>query len=155
MDLRTSAIIFGARYLIYFVLLIVGIYFIRLPRDDQKRLVIFGITASFITYAVAWIAGLLYYDPRPFVTGHFIPLIPHAPDNGFPSDHTLLASVVASVVYPAARPLGLILWGIALIIGVSRIAAGIHSPIDVIGSMVIAIVVCAGVRVVKSAKWPV
>ncbi|PIP60311.1 hypothetical protein COX00_03955 [Candidatus Uhrbacteria bacterium CG22_combo_CG10-13_8_21_14_all_47_17] len=152
MDLRTLTIIIGARYLIYFMLLIGGIYFVSLQREQRRQLAIFGITAFLITYIVAWIAGLLYYDPRPFVSGHFIPLLPHAPDNGFPSDHTLLASAIAAVIYPTNRPLGLIFWGLAILVGISRIAAGVHSPIDIIGSMVIAFLVCTGVHAALEAR---
>ena len=48
---------------------------------------------------IALILGHLYYNPRPFVVGNFTPLISHSVDNGFPSDHVLLASAIASILY--------------------------------------------------------
>jgi undecaprenyl-diphosphatase len=85
---------------------------------------------------------VFYFDPRPFVTGHFAPLIPHNLDNGFPSDHTLLSSAIAMTVTLRNRSVGVVLWLLALLVGLARIASGLHSPTDVIASLVLAI--CAG-----------
>ncbi len=86
------------------------------------------------------IGNLLYVDPRPFVVGHFIPLIPHVPDNGFPSDHTLLAAALAAIGMYWNKWLGLALWVIAIAIAIARVYVGLHHPIDVLGSIVFALI---------------
>ena len=87
-------IIFSAKYLYLLVIAITVLFFIKQPRDIQKQLLIFGIITLPAAYIIAKLAGFLYYDPRPFIQGGFTPLIPHAADNGFPSDHALLSAAI-------------------------------------------------------------
>ena len=94
-----------------------------------------------LTFIVSKIGALLYFDPRPFVVGHFIPLIPHEPDNGFPSDHVLLCASIAAVVFPSNKYLGIVLLLLTLMVGVARVHTGVHHAIDIIGSLVIALAV--------------
>ncbi len=93
-----------------------------------------------LSYVIAKVMSYLIYDPRPFVVEHITPLIAHAPDNGFPSDHTLLAMTIACIIFVYNRKLGIILACVAVSIGIARVAASIHHPLDIIGSIVIAIV---------------
>lgn len=146
--LRTFAIlapmdtffIFSAKYLIVLPVLILGGYFLLQRSSAQRRMALFALASGVLTYAVALVAGHFYYDPRPFVVGNFIPLVSHAADNGFPSDHTLLASVFAVVGLYWNRALGLVLCAIAVLIAIARVYVGVHHPIDVVGSIVIATV---------------
>ncbi|MDE2037795.1 MAG: phosphatase PAP2 family protein [Patescibacteria group bacterium] len=131
--------IFCAQYLFIVPVLILGIYFLLQPRANWKHMAIFAISAALLAYLIAVIGGLLYYDPRPFVVGNFTSLIPHAPDNGFPSDHALLVSAIAMIGTIWNKRLGLALWFIALFVMAGRVYVGVHHPIDVIGSAVIAI----------------
>jgi len=72
------------------------------------------------------------------VSHHLLPLIPHAADNGFPSDHALLAAFLAFTMFLYSRRASLLLLIIAVLIGWARVATHIHSPIDIVGSFVIA-----------------
>ncbi len=134
-------IIFGAKYLIFIILAIAAAFFFIQPRDKQKKLLIFGIIVLPLTYIAAKISGLFYYDPRPFVVGHFAPLLPHAADNGFPSDHVLLGSAVSAVVFYLNKKWGALLFLLTILVGAARVAAGIHHAIDILGSIVIAIAI--------------
>jgi len=132
-----SIFIFGAKYLFLLVFLIAGLYFLRQPRAVQKKMVIFSLVSLPLIYLLATLAGSLYYNPRPFVAGGFIPLIPHIPDNGFPSDHVLMVSAVAAIICFFSRKAGLALLFISILVGISRVYVGVHHPIDVIASMII------------------
>jgi len=57
--------------------------FWKLPMDDKKRFAVQAIAGAVITIIVAKIASKLFYDPRPFVVGHFTPYFGHSTDNGF------------------------------------------------------------------------
>ena len=139
----TTFFIFAAKYLFVLPVLMLGGYFFLQPRQEQKNMMLFAIPAALLAYVLALIAGHLYFDPRPFVVGHFTPLVPHAADNGFPSDHTLLASALAAIGMYWNRRLGLSLWIIAAIIAVARVYVGVHHTIDVVGSMLIALAAVA------------
>jgi undecaprenyl-diphosphatase len=135
--------IIGAQYVIYLAIAIIGLYFFLLSKEDKKHFVILAVIVLPLAYIMAKIAGHFYFDPRPFVDGHFTPLISHVADNGFPSDHTLLASTNAAVLFPFKKSGSIILWLLAIFIAISRVYVGVHHPIDVIGSMLISIAVAA------------
>ncbi len=135
-----AAAVFIAQYLYLFVLLIAAIFFIIQPLTIKKSMVICGAIIAPLAYAISRISSLFYYDPRPFVVGHFTPLIAHAADNGFPSDHVLLTGAVAMVIWFYSRKWSWVLWTLALLIGWARIYTGVHHAIDIAGSIVIVLI---------------
>jgi len=141
MTLPNYLFIFGAKYLFVLAGIIAVIWFWKLPNEKKKETVVFGIIALPLIYIVAKIGSGLYFNPRPFVVGHFTPLIPHDLDNGFPSDHVLLISAIASVIFPFSKKVSTYIWIVAILVGISRVYVGIHHPIDVIGSAVISIMI--------------
>lgn len=85
--------------------------------------------------------GLIWYHPRPFAMGIGHTLVPHAWDSSFPSDHlTLIWSVgVALLSHARTRNVG---WMIALVglpVAWARIYLGVHFPLDMVGSALVAI----------------
>lgn len=65
-------------------------------------------------------------------------LIPCPDSFSFPSGHALGAAMLATAVSLIHRRKLIIvaIWGLALLIAVSRIAVGVHSPVDVIGGLI-------------------
>ncbi|MDB5194001.1 MAG: phosphatase family protein [Parcubacteria group bacterium] len=132
--------IFGAKYLFVLSPLLGLWWFVKLPKERRKRVFIFGLLTLPLAFILAKTASHFYMNPRPFVVDHFTPLIPHAADNGFPSDHTLFVSAIAAVVTFFNRRLALLFWLVAIAVAVSRVAVGVHHPIDVTFSAIIAAV---------------
>lgn len=135
-----ALIIFGSKYLIFAALALAAVVLWRLPRALRKDVLRLAVLTFPFAFVLSRLASLVYFDARPFVSGQFVPLVVHAADNGFPSDHALLLSTVAMVFWWANRRASIGLWIFAVLVGVSRVAAGVHHPIDVLGSMAIAIV---------------
>ena len=133
-----------AKYLIMLSLVLAGISFLKLSKQEKRSMLIFAAIALPLIYLTALAAGHFYSNPRPFVVGHFVPLIPHGDDNGFPSDHALLASAIAAIWTIYRRHTGLVLWVTALLVGIGRVYVGVHHPIDIIGSALIAGVISWG-----------
>lgn len=130
-----SIIIFGAQYLYLIILVLAPVfYWFGLDASNRKTMVIRLVVAAILAYGFAKLGSMLWYDPRPFVSDGITPLIAHANDNGFPSDHTLLASLVGFVTLASLRWAGALLLFLAVLVGASRVAVGVHHPIDVIGS---------------------
>ena len=132
--------ILTAKYLYLVPVAILGVYFLLQERGAWKRMVFFAIPAGLFALALGTLANHLYFDPRPFVVGHFTPLVPHAPDNGFPSDHALLVSAVAMIGTLWNRRLGMVLWILAILVAIGRVYVGLHHVLDVIASMVFAVI---------------
>lgn len=101
--------------------------------DVVARLVVLALAA----YAASKVLGGLIVDPRPYVVEHLRPPVPIARDNGFPSDHTLLAALLAAGLYWVDRRLiGLFAAGVALVMA-GRLAIAAHHTLDVAGSVLI------------------
>src|SRR6185437_423090 len=133
-------IVVAAKYLIAVPVLVLLAYFVFSRGKIVRQLAWLSLVALPVAYVLGRIAGLLYNDPRPFVVGHFMPLVAHAADNGFPSDHTLFAATIAMIVLYVDKRVGALLWLVTLIIGLARVWAGVHHATDIIASMVIAII---------------
>lgn len=136
-----EVIILSAKYL-YLLIVLVGIVFVGLRLKTRKKDIVWMTLICLpLILIIAKISGHFFYDPRPFVAHHFIPLVKHVADNGFPSDHALLSFAIASLVFVFNKKLGLILFVVGVLVGFSRVYVGIHSPIDIVGSFVISTVI--------------
>lgn len=148
--------IFGAKYLYLVVIIIAFVWLLIQPRPKQKEILILACICLPLIFVISLAAGNLYYDPRPFVTEGFKPLISHEANNGFPSHHVLLVSAISAVFFFFNRGIGILLWILALLVGFSRVYAGVHHIVDVIGSILISIIPVAivyfGMRYLKNRK---
>lgn len=131
-------ILFGAQYLYLIIALSVGIFVYSRPKELRLKLFLSLVIAFPLTYLIAKIGSVFFESPRPFVLSGVPPLLPHAADNGFPSDHTLLSAACAALILWSGKRLGIILMGMAFFVGYARVLAGVHHLVDIIGSMVIA-----------------
>ena len=118
----------------------VALYWLRASRAMKVTLAWQLILGGLIALALARIGGHFYYDTRPFVRDHVKPLFAHAPDNGFPSDHALLTSFLAYSFWRYSKPFAAALFVNALLVSAARVAAHVHSPIDIVGSFIFALI---------------
>ena len=131
-------VIIVAKYFIALAVLVTVVVWLKASRPEKKRFIVLALLGAIFSLVLAKVASKLYYDPRPFVTGHFTPYFSHSNDNGFPSDHTLLASFLAFTVWRFSRKAGIALLIIAILIGLSRVVAGVHHLLDIAGSLAFA-----------------
>jgi undecaprenyl-diphosphatase len=137
-----AIIIFGAEFLIYVQVLAIAIV-IWCFRKTKFPVVRFALISGLLSFLLSRLASALYNNQRPFVEEKFTPLVSHAADNGFPSDHMLLAGWLAMIVFMLDRKAGIFFWITALAIGLSRVAAGVHHVEDIVGSVAIVAVSAA------------
>ena len=100
----------------------------------KKEQVIHALLAS----AIAWTAALLikHFFPtlRPYVrNGGEVDVLITPTDAAFPSAHTALAFSLAVTIFLHDRKVGWFFLAGALIIGVARVLANVHYPIDILG----------------------
>ncbi|MDP4010140.1 MAG: phosphatase PAP2 family protein [Candidatus Shapirobacteria bacterium] len=132
-------IIFSAKY-VYLIILFLALIFVYISNSKNRKNI--GILSFFslpLSLLISKILNYLFYNPRPFVVEKLTPLITHAADNGFPSDHTLLCATVSSIVFIFNKKWGTVLFILTLFVGLSRVLVLVHHPIDIVASLVIAV----------------
>lgn len=128
----------GAKYSYLLVLMFCAIAFLLLPNKTKRQVFVLSLFAVPIAFIFSKIADKLFENPRPFVVEKIQPLIPHAANNGFPSDHTLIAAVAAAIIFTYNKKWGMILFILAFASGYFRVLAKVHHLTDILGSIVIA-----------------
>lgn len=138
---------FIADYLVIFVALIGTASLLYLVKKNRlqvyNRLLMMGLTALLLAHLVS-----LVFTPdeqRPFMTAGSEPLAAYLNNPGFPSDHVLFVTVITGAVWVATgrRGIAATLLVMSLLVGLGRILALVHTPLDVIGGFVIALVAIA------------
>jgi membrane-associated phospholipid phosphatase len=130
-------ITFIAKYFILIPIFITVYIFLKLQGKKRKEMIIMLFCAGLLSMIFAKIGAHLYNDPRPYIKDGATPLFAHSSDpNGFPSDHTLLASFLGFVVLYYSKKAGTVLLIIAALIGWARVAAHVHHLVDIIGSFI-------------------
>jgi len=117
----------------------------RLTRASVARMALVGLVAYLVSKALT---GLIV-DPRPYIVAHAHPLIPLPRDNGFPSDHTLLAALLTASLWWIDRRLAPVFMVGTLLVMLGRLAVGAHHTEDVVGSVVIVAVVALGAAALR------
>jgi len=129
-----------AQYGFIISLAVAFVVWLRLPRMGKLELLVAGVIGGLLCLLLIKVSGAVFYDTRPFVAQHIAPLFPHANDNGFPSDHTAVTMFVALCVAFVSWRWGVVLAAVSLLCGAARVAAHVHSPVDIAGAVAIAAV---------------
>lgn len=143
--------IFAAQYLIFIIIILAIAFFLHRPKHEKKEIVIFAFITLPIIFIISRICASLYFNPRPFVENQFLALIPHKANNGFPSDHTLLSSAAAMIIWHFNKKIGWFLLLLAVIVGLARVYVGVHHLIDIFASITISFTV---VLFAQKFYWP-
>lgn len=108
----------------------------------KKEQVMHALGASLITFLVTDLLKNIFHTVRPFLVNGVNPLTLTVPlDSAFPSTHTAMAFALAITVWLHDRKVGWIYLIWALFVGIARILANVHYPIDIWGGAILGIVI--------------
>lgn len=133
-----GVIIAAATYLLY--AMVVGFALVWLLAESRRgkvELAVAAILGLVVVLIFIKIASTAYFDPRPLMPvadggDGVTPLIAHAPDNGFPSDHSSAAGLLAALVLLRRRWIAGAWFALgAVAVAWGRVAAGVHHLLDV------------------------
>jgi undecaprenyl-diphosphatase len=124
--------IFFAQNGIYLIIIISLINAMISFKNEAKSLI-----ALVLSLAIAYAISSLVYVPRPFVSGNYQPIAPHAPNSSFPSHHATAGFALSVSTFNTNTILGLISSLIAVIMVIGRIYVGWHSKIDIYAGLFI------------------
>jgi len=143
----------GSLFIIAAVILAVYLLGIFLKRENFRA----SAVNTGCIVALCLLAGLLIeqfvHETRPmFALDNVTVLLPHANDSSFPSDHMLFCFGAAFGFYPLSKGLGFSLMGFGLLVGVAKVIAAQHYPLDILLTIAAAFVV-ALVYLIFVSKW--
>jgi len=133
-----NIIIFGSDYLVFVIILLFIFAFLFFDKKAKFDLIKLGIITLPLAYLLGHLGSLLINNPRPFIQENIKPLAKAVYDNGFPSDHTLFVMTIAFLIFAIKPKIGMPFIILGLFVGIFRIFAKLHYPIDIIGSILIA-----------------
>jgi undecaprenyl-diphosphatase len=104
--------------------------------------------AAILTFLLAQFIRFIYPHPRPFLILNITHLLTES-TSSFPSGHTIFIFGMAAVSSLYSRRLSYFMFVSGLIVGIARIIAGVHYPLDIIGGIIFGILTgwCLDVRV--------
>ncbi|MFA6077272.1 MAG: phosphatase PAP2 family protein [Candidatus Paceibacterota bacterium] len=141
-------IIFTAVYFPFAVVFLAGIFIImhhevfrsREPFKvfmQKKKEILEVFLSAFSAYFLAVILKLLIHTPRPFLALTNVKAL--FPETGFafPSGHAAFFAALSISIFFSHKKAGYLFMFFAFLIGLARIMAGVHFPIDILGGFIL------------------
>jgi membrane-associated phospholipid phosphatase len=138
-----SVIVFVAQYLLFIMAAGFAVYWLAAENwpDGKVRLGATAVAGLALTLAFIYIGGKLHADPRPFVQNPSLkPMFPHPKDNGFPSDHSAAAGLIAALVLWRSRAWGVLFAVAALLVAAARVLSHVHHVQDVVAGLAFGVI---------------
>lgn len=145
-------IIFTAHLLPYLVILFAGIFLLfhhdvitsknpfKVFAQKWREIVLVFFSGGF-AWCVATLIKIILKTPRPFLVFKDISPLISKTDFSFPSGHATFYMALAFALYFSHKKVGYIFIFFALLIGIARIIAGVHFPIDILGGFILGILI--------------
>jgi len=142
---------------IYIIMVVIGLYFF-IKYDIYKvrtiaelwrgkgREVIEIFFSGGLAYILAKILKMFIQTDRPFVALSNVQALFFESDYAFPSGHSATIMAIAVSVYFKNKKLGYICFFATLLIGIARVASGVHFPIDILGGYLLGFLVAFSIN---------
>ncbi len=147
-NILDSIIVFLAHILPFLVIMIVGLFLlfhhdmfkaesvleIILKKKKEFFKILFSV---FFAWLASSVLKVMFAVLRPFEALSDVKPLLVETGYAFPSSHAAFFSALAFSIFFMHRKAGYVFMIFALIIGVARIAAGVHFPLDILGGLVL------------------
>jgi len=108
---------------------------------EKKKEILVVFFSSFLAYFLASILKILFHTTRPFLVLPNANALFNESSFAFPSGHAAFFSALAFSIFFLHKKAGYVFIFFALLIGLARIMAGVHFPIDILGGFVLGFLV--------------
>jgi membrane-associated phospholipid phosphatase len=150
-----TLIVWAAQYLLW--VMVAGFAMVWLFAENRQgkaelaAQAVIGVLAMLI---LLYIAKSVHHDARPFVENPSIkPLFGHSRDDGFPSDHSMAAGLIATLVLLRRPALGATFVVAAVLVGWARVAAHVHHLQDVLAGLLLGALAAAIAYGIVRLAW--
>lgn len=135
-----SLIVFLGNGLPWILIIFTIFYFLLFRKNINKfaAIVFMTVIPLLVTLFLKW---QIFLHPRPFVVlPDVVKLINITSFDSFPSGHATIFAALSIAMFIYNRRLGVIFMIATILIGLARIAAGIHYPLDILTGYIIGFV---------------
>jgi len=130
-------IIFFGTHLAY---ILVAVFLLIVVKNKNWKMFFVSVISVFLSRAVITeIIRFFYYVPRPFINNVVHQLIFHETSGSFPSGHATFFFALAMAIFFFHKKWSILFFAGVTLIGVARIIAGVHWPIDILVGAIIGI----------------
>jgi len=141
-------IIFLAVYFPYIVVILAGLFLLFhhevLQAENpfrfflqKKKEILLVFFSGCLAWFFAYILKILIHIPRPFAAFLSIHNLFSETGYAFPSGHATFFSALAFSIFFMHKKAGYVFLFFAILIGLARIVAGVHFPIDILGGFIL------------------
>ncbi len=125
-------------WLMFFGLIVLWV----IDGNIKRETVIHSVYACLVAYLVTELIKTLFPTLRPFQVYDLMPLTTTIPGDGaFPSSHTAVAFALSVTILKHDKKVGILYLVMAGLVGVARIMAHVHYPIDIIAGAFIGTII--------------
>ena len=140
-------VVFTAIYFPYIVVILAGLFLLFHHKIlqaenpfrvfwEKKKKILLVFFSSALAWFVSEIFKILFHIPRPFLVLPDIHTLFTETGYSFPSGHATFFSALAVSLFFLHKKAGYVFMFFALLIGLARIIAGVHFPIDILGGFI-------------------
>jgi len=137
-------IVFFGEYYLYLLLAILAailcLAYVERNKTGIKIIILAVVSGLVARFVVGEAIRYLYPHARPFLALH----IPHLLTDyasSFPSGHIIFIFALATTLFLYSRKLSYFFFFSGLLVGLARIAGGVHYPADILGGIVLGILI--------------
>lgn len=135
-----ATIVFLADYFEYFVVaLFIAILFLAPFYKDKLKVFLTAVISVVLSrFIITEIIRFLYCRPRPFIS-YAVSRLVSENHCSFPSGHATFFFALAMATYFYNKKLGAWFFAAAILMGLSRVIAGVHYPLDILAGAIVGI----------------
>lgn len=139
--------VFFAEYFPYLVIVLFALCVYREAPIFYRKFLYLGegLIAGVLARAGVEVIRFVVFRLRPFASDPTIHALISESSYSFPSGHAGFFFALATVVYAHNKRVGSWFFVSALLIGIARVASGVHYPTDILGGAVLGVLVGYGV----------
>src|SRR3989338_8623276 len=145
-DVR-EAVVFFAQYFPYLVAALFLFFTLSrvLPQREKWTLLGEGLGSALLArFGFVPLIRAFVERPRPFVDNSAIVALFNEASYSFPSGHAAFFFALSTVVFLYNKRLGVWFYAASAVIGLARVAAGVHYPTDILGGAVLGVFAAYG-----------
>ena len=131
-------IVFFAQWSLY-ILVLAAVWMIAMEKDFKRRYYFASLTILSVVISSGIVTPIIRYfynNPRPYLALENIKtlIIPHE-SSSLPSGHMMFIVPIALAIFYFDKRVGFWFLGTTVLMGIARIMAGVHWPLDILAGM--------------------